>query len=53
MSDLNNLIDGKAISKSIFAELKETVAKRAKAGRRPGLALILVGNDPGSGFTSR
>lgn len=48
MSDLNNLIDGKAISKSIFAELKETVAKRAKAGRRPGLALILVGNDPGS-----
>jgi len=42
------LIDGKAVSKSIFEEVGTEVEKRAEQGRRPGLALILVGDDPGS-----
>ncbi|MCQ2425328.1 MAG: bifunctional methylenetetrahydrofolate dehydrogenase/methenyltetrahydrofolate cyclohydrolase FolD [Lachnospiraceae bacterium] len=40
-----NLIDGKAISAAIRAELKEKVAGMEK---RPGLAVILVGDDPAS-----
>lgn len=39
------LIDGKAISAAIRAELKEKVAGMEK---RPGLAVILVGDDPAS-----
>lgn len=39
------LIDGKAISTAIRAELKEKVAGMEK---RPGLAVILVGDDPAS-----
>ena len=39
------LIDGKAISAEIRAELKEKVAEMEK---RPGLAVILVGNDSAS-----
>ena len=39
------LIDGKAISASLRAELKEKIAQLDKA---PGLAVIIVGEDPAS-----
>ena len=43
------IIDGKAISASIRAEIKEEVAKRVANGEcRPGLAVIIVGEDPAS-----
>ncbi|MGE4259278.1 bifunctional methylenetetrahydrofolate dehydrogenase/methenyltetrahydrofolate cyclohydrolase FolD [Shewanella sp.] len=43
------LIDGKAIAQSIRKELKQKVADRRAAGKRlPGLAVILVGDDPAS-----
>ena len=43
------LIDGKAIAQSIRTSVKEKVAKRISEGKRaPGLAVILVGNDPAS-----
>ncbi|MBX3635215.1 MAG: bifunctional methylenetetrahydrofolate dehydrogenase/methenyltetrahydrofolate cyclohydrolase FolD [Rubrivivax sp.] len=42
------LIDGVALSKSIRAEIGERAAALAAAGRRPGLAVILVGDDPAS-----
>jgi methylenetetrahydrofolate dehydrogenase (NADP+)/methenyltetrahydrofolate cyclohydrolase len=48
MADGGRLIDGKVVSTSIFDEVKARVAELAKEGRRPGLALILVGDDPGS-----
>ncbi|MFH0881539.1 MAG: bifunctional methylenetetrahydrofolate dehydrogenase/methenyltetrahydrofolate cyclohydrolase FolD [bacterium] len=48
MSSSATLIDGKAVSDTIFKEIREEVARRAQQGRRPGLALILVGDDPGS-----
>ena len=43
------IIDGKAISAAIRAEIKEeTVAFEKKYGFRPGLAVIIVGEDPAS-----
>lgn len=43
------LIDGKAIAQNIRTSVKEKVAQRVAAGKRaPGLAVILVGNDPAS-----
>lgn len=43
------LIDGKATAASIRAELVKTIVKLAmRAGRQPGLAVILVGDDQAS-----
>ena len=43
------IIDGKAMAASIRTEIKEQVeALVEKGGRRPGLAVILVGKDPAS-----
>lgn len=43
------LIDGKAIAANIREEIAQKVAARRKEGlRTPGLAVILVGNDPAS-----
>lgn len=43
------LIDGKAISRSVRDEVAAGVARRREQGLRPpGLAVILVGNDPAS-----
>lgn len=44
-----DIIDGKAIAKALRAELKIEVDAMAKArNMRPGLAVILVGDDPAS-----
>ena len=44
-----SLIDGKAIAQNLRASVKEKVAQRLEQGKRaPGLAVILVGNDPAS-----
>lgn len=43
------LIDGKATAQTIREELKtEVAALKAKLGRAPGLAVVLVGEDPAS-----
>lgn len=43
------LLDGKATAAALRAALKEEIAAlRPKAGRAPGLAVILVGDDPAS-----
>jgi methylenetetrahydrofolate dehydrogenase (NADP+)/methenyltetrahydrofolate cyclohydrolase len=43
------ILDGKAIAKAARTALKADVEKRIAAGERPpGLAVILVGNDPAS-----
>jgi len=42
------ILDGKAISAEIRAELKTRVSELAKEGVVPGLAVLLVGDDPAS-----
>jgi len=42
------VLDGKWVRDQILAELKPRVEKLAVSHRPPGLAVILVGNDPGS-----
>ena len=42
------ILDGKAMSASLRAEITERVAKLKERGVTPGLAVILVGNDPAS-----
>jgi len=42
------ILDGLATAAQVKAELAERVEVLARAGRRPGLATVLVGDDPGS-----
>ena len=42
------IIDGKQVAESIRAELKEEVARLKAKGIVPGLAVVLVGEDPAS-----
>jgi methylenetetrahydrofolate dehydrogenase (NADP+)/methenyltetrahydrofolate cyclohydrolase len=42
------LIDGVALSKTLRADIGARAAALAATGRRPGLAVILVGDDPAS-----
>src|SRR5580692_5732460 len=42
------ILDGAKIRDAMFGELKDEVAILSSAGIRPGLAAVLVGNDPAS-----
>lgn len=42
------ILDGNAIRNQIYAELGEEIASLQKAGVRPGLAAVLVGDNPAS-----
>ena len=42
------IIDGKQVAADMRAELKEKVARLKKDGIIPGLAVVLVGEDPAS-----
>lgn len=42
------ILDGKSVNQQILDELKPRIARLAAAHRAPGLAVILVGNDPAS-----
>ena len=42
------VLDGTAVAKTIRAEVAAEVAKLAARGRKPGLAAVLVGEDPAS-----
>jgi methylenetetrahydrofolate dehydrogenase (NADP+) / methenyltetrahydrofolate cyclohydrolase len=42
------LIDGRAIAKKVLAEVAERARKLIARGVRPGLAVVLVGDDPAS-----
>ncbi|TMG99272.1 MAG: bifunctional 5,10-methylene-tetrahydrofolate dehydrogenase/5,10-methylene-tetrahydrofolate cyclohydrolase, partial [Betaproteobacteria bacterium] len=41
-----HLIDGTALSKQLRAEVAERAAALTARGMKPGLAVILVGDDP-------
>ncbi len=42
------LIDGKAVAQKVLLECKEALLSMAGKGVRPGLAVVLVGDDPAS-----
>ncbi|HEU4700633.1 MAG TPA: tetrahydrofolate dehydrogenase/cyclohydrolase catalytic domain-containing protein, partial [Gemmatimonadales bacterium] len=42
------ILDGAALGKQIRAEVATEVARLAADGLRPGLAVVLVGEDPAS-----
>src|SRR5207248_3126340 len=43
-----NLIDGRAIAERVYAELHDEIASLKSRGATPGLAVVLVGDDPAS-----
>jgi methylenetetrahydrofolate dehydrogenase (NADP+)/methenyltetrahydrofolate cyclohydrolase len=42
------LIDGRAIAEKVYAELRGEIAQLKSSGTIPGLAVVLVGDDPAS-----
>jgi methylenetetrahydrofolate dehydrogenase (NADP+)/methenyltetrahydrofolate cyclohydrolase len=42
------LIDGRAIAERVYAGLRREIAQLAESGITPGLAVVLVGDDPAS-----
>jgi methylenetetrahydrofolate dehydrogenase (NADP+)/methenyltetrahydrofolate cyclohydrolase len=43
-----HIIDGRAIAQKVYAELRDEIAALTSEGTTPGLAVVLVGNDPAS-----
>lgn len=45
---MSHLIEGRTIAEKVYAELRGEIAELKKAGRTPGLAVVLVGDNPAS-----
>jgi methylenetetrahydrofolate dehydrogenase (NADP+)/methenyltetrahydrofolate cyclohydrolase len=45
---MNRLIEGRAIAEKVYTELRAEIARLKKNGRTPGLAVVLVGDNPAS-----
>jgi len=45
---MSNLIDGRAIAEKVYVDLRGEIAAMRSKGVTPGLAVVLVGNDPAS-----
>lgn len=45
---MNQLIEGRAIAEKVYAELRGAIVRLKKEGRTPGLAVVLVGDNPAS-----
>ncbi|MEN3370279.1 MAG: methylenetetrahydrofolate dehydrogenase / methenyltetrahydrofolate cyclohydrolase [Verrucomicrobiota bacterium] len=45
---MSHLIDGRAIAEKVYAELRGEIADLKKRGHTPGLAVLLVGDNPAS-----
>ena len=43
-----NLIDGRAVAEKVYVDLRREIAKLKSRGLTPGLAVVLVGDDPAS-----
>ena len=46
--NMANLIDGRAIAERVYVDLRREIAELKAKGVTPGLAVVLVGNDPAS-----
>ena len=42
------IIDGKKVSAAVRAQVRDEVVELVKRGVQPGLAVVIVGNDPAS-----
>jgi methylenetetrahydrofolate dehydrogenase (NADP+)/methenyltetrahydrofolate cyclohydrolase len=45
---MSQLIEGRAIAEKVYTELRGEIAGLKKSGRTPGLAVVLVGDNPAS-----
>ena len=45
---MTHLIEGRAIAEKVYAELRTEIAELKARGRTPGLAVVLVGDNPAS-----
>src|SRR5438132_3267389 len=45
---MGNLIDGRAIAEKVYVDLRREIAELKSNGVTPGLAVVLVGDDPAS-----
>lgn len=45
---MSRLIEGRAIAEKVYRELRNEIAALKEAGRTPGLAVVLVGDNPAS-----
>jgi len=45
---MSKLIEGRAIADKVYAGLRNEIAELKKSGRTPGLAVVLVGDNPAS-----
>lgn len=45
---MTNLIDGRAIAEKVYVDLRREIAELKSKGVTPGLAVVLVGDDPAS-----
>jgi methylenetetrahydrofolate dehydrogenase (NADP+) / methenyltetrahydrofolate cyclohydrolase len=43
-----NLIDGRVVAEKVYVDLRRKIAELKSRGRTPGLAVVLVGDDPAS-----
>src|SRR5438477_9103328 len=43
-----NLIDGRAIAEKVYVDLRDEIAQLKSKGVIPGLAVVLIGDDPAS-----
>src|ERR1700720_3901959 len=43
-----NLIDGRAVAEKVYVDLRRDIAELTKRGLTPGLAVVLVGDNPAS-----
>jgi methylenetetrahydrofolate dehydrogenase (NADP+)/methenyltetrahydrofolate cyclohydrolase len=45
---MTNLIDGRAVAEKVYVDLRKQIAELKSRGVTPGLAVVLVGEDPAS-----
>src|ERR1700745_3901237 len=45
---MTNLIDGRAVAEKVYVDLRSQIAELKSKGITPGLAVVLVGDDPAS-----
>ncbi|HET9800277.1 MAG TPA: tetrahydrofolate dehydrogenase/cyclohydrolase catalytic domain-containing protein, partial [Chthoniobacterales bacterium] len=45
---MTNLIDGRAVAEKVYVDLRNEIAQLKSKGVTPGIAVVLVGDDPAS-----